>query len=123
VNDISQPLGLVKFEKGRVNKLDVSMQGNEQEAKGKVLMLYNDFKISIYENEKNKEGLDKRKVLGFIVNSFVLKNNNPSKNNPPRNPDAEFKRNPQTGFFNLVWKTTLNGLLKTVGANPKLAGQ
>jgi len=120
VNDISQPLGLVKFEKGRVNKLDVSMQGNAHQANGKVLMLYNDFKISIYENEKGKEGLDRRKFLGFIVNTFVLKDDNPAKNDPPRNPPAESKRNPQTGFFNLVWKTTLNGILKTVGANPEL---
>jgi hypothetical protein len=123
VNDISQPLGLVKVEKGRVDKLHVTMQGDEHKARGKVLMLYNDFKISIYENEKNKEKLDKRKFLGFLVNSFVIKDNNPSGNNAPRNPDAESKRNPQTGFFNLVWKTTLNGILKTVGANPGLAGE
>lgn len=123
VNDISHPLGLIKLEKGHINKLEVSMQGDEQKAKGKVLMLYNDLKISIYESEKNKEELDKRKFLGFIVNSFVVKNNNPFKNNPPRSPDAESNRNPQTGFFNLVWKTTLNGILKTVGANPALIGQ
>jgi hypothetical protein len=121
VNGISQPLGLMKFEKGHINKLSVTMQGDEQRANGKVLMLYSDFKISIYEHEKNKDELDKRKLLGFIVNSFVLKDNNPSGNDPPRNPYVEFDRNPQTGFFNLVWKTTLTGILKIVGANPSLA--
>ena len=123
VNKISQPLGLMKFEKGRINKLDVTMSGDEKKAKGTVLLLYNDFKISIYEPEKNKEGFDKKSFLGFIVNSFVVKNNNPSGNKPPRNPTVDFTRNPQTGFFNLVWKTTLSGILKTVGANPGLAGK
>jgi hypothetical protein len=121
VNDIAQPLGLLKVEKGVVKSFHTSMSGDEQQATGKVLLLYNDFKISLYEKEKDENGLDKKGVIGFIANAFVIKNDNPSKDNPPRNPTVSFQRDPQAGFFNLVWKTALSGILETVGANPKLA--
>lgn len=121
VNDIAQPLGLLKIENGIVKNFKLNMQGNEHSASGKVLLLYNDLKISIYEKEKDEQGLDKKGIIGFLANTFVIKDDNPNKNNPPRNPPAEFQRDPQTGFFNLVWKTALNGILKTIGVNPKLA--
>jgi hypothetical protein len=121
MNNIAEPLGLVKIEKGNVQKIDISMKGNEIHASGKVLMLYKDFKVSLYEKEKDEKGLDKKGVIGFLANTFVIKDDNPANNKPPRHPSAEFQRDPQTGFFNLVWKTALTGILKTIGANPGLA--
>lgn len=121
MNDIAEPLGLLKIEKGTVKKFDISLQGDEYRASGKVLMLYDNFKVSLYEKEKDEKGLDKKGVIGFLANTFVIKDENPSKDKPPRNPSAEFQRDPQAGFFNLVWKTALTGILKTIGANPRLA--
>ncbi|MBC7829531.1 MAG: hypothetical protein H7122_17430 [Chitinophagaceae bacterium] len=121
MNDIAQPLGLLKIEKGYVTEFNIAMQGDEHHASGKIMMLYNDFKIALYEKEKDEKGLDKKGLLGFFANAFVIKNDNPSKNEISRNPAAEFQRDPQAGFFNLVWKTALTGILKTIGANPSMA--
>ena len=121
MNDIAEPLGLLKIEEGTVKELNISIHGDEHQASGKVLMLYNNFKLSLYEKEKDEKGLDKKGLIGFFANTFVIKDDNPSKNEPARNPPAEFQRDPTAGFFNLVWKTALTGILKTVGANPKLA--
>lgn len=121
MNDIAEPLGLLKIEKGTVKEFNINMQGDERQASGKLLILYNNLKISLYKKEPAERGLDKRGVIGFIANTFVIKDDNPTKNKGVRNPLASFQRDPQAGFFNLVWKTALNGILKTVGANPKLA--
>jgi hypothetical protein len=123
MNDVAESLGLMKIEKGTVKEFKVTMQGDERQATGKVLILYNDLKVSIYEKEKDEKGLDKKGVIGFLANTFVIKDDNPAKNKPYRNPSASFQRDPQTGFFNLVWKTALNGILKTIGANPKLGAK
>lgn len=121
MNDITESLGLFKIQNGTVREVIANIQGNEQQASGKILLLYNNLKISLYEKEKGKRGLDKRGILGFIANKFVIKDDNPTQNNQPRNPSTTFLRNPQAGFINLVWKTTLTGILETIGANPNLA--
>ena len=121
MNGIALPLGLLKIEKGTVSKFNVKMNGDETNASGDVLMLYNDFKISVYEKDEGKKELDKKGLVGFFANTFVIKDDNPKKGEAPRHPQAGFQRDPQKGFFNLVWKTALTGVLETVGANPKLA--
>lgn len=121
MNDIAEPLGLLKIENGTIKQFNINMHGDERQASGDVLMLYNNFKVSLYEKENDEPGLDKKRVTSFFANTFVLKDDNPTKNELPRNSPAAFQRNPQTGFFNLVWKTALTGILKTIGANPKLA--
>ena len=84
-------------------------------------MRYKDLKVSLYEKENDEKGLDKRGVLGLFANAFVIKNDNPQKNEALRVSQVEFLPNPNPGFSNLVWKTTLKGVLKTIGVNPKRA--
>lgn len=120
MNDIAESLGLLKIENGTVEEFDINMQGDEKKSSGKMLLLYNDLRISMYEKEKDEKGLDKKGVIGFLANTFIVKDDNPSRNKAPRNAAATFERDPQAGFFNLVWKTALNGILKTIGVNPKL---
>ena len=123
VNSIAVPLGLVKIDKGTVQGTKVSIKGDEDAAAGNVSLLYNDLKLSLYEKESDESGLDKKGLIGLLANALVIKDNNPKKGEAPRKPNADFKRDPQAGFFNLVWKTALVGILKTIGANPKLAAK
>jgi len=53
---------------------------------------------------------------------LVLKDENPSKDGSIRKADAFFIRQHGT-FFNLIWKTTFTGILKTIGAPEKIASQ
>lgn len=123
VNSVSQPLGLFKVEAGKVNRLKIEVQGNQHKATASTQLLYNDLKVSIYEKENDEEGLDKKGLVGLFANTFVIKDNNPSGSRKLRSPQTEFQRDPQTGFFNLVWKASLTGLLESIGASPKLASK
>ena len=51
-------------------------------------------------------------MTSFLANAFVLKKDNPKEGESLRNVQAEFKRNPDGGFFMLVWKTIMAGALK-----------
>jgi hypothetical protein len=64
--------------------------------------------------------LKKKSVTSFIADTFVLKDENPSKDGQIRKENGVFNR--KSGiFFNMVWKTTFVGILKTIGAPEKLA--
>jgi hypothetical protein len=121
LNAFTMPLGMLRVDEGRLQKLQASIKGNEQQAKGNVLVLYKDLKIHLMEKDAGKKALDKKDVTSFLANLFVIKDDNPKKNQLPRNSATAFKRDPNGGFFMLVWKTILVGVLKTIGAPEKLA--
>jgi hypothetical protein len=74
----------------------------------------------MYEKEKDEIGLDKKGLISIIANALVIKSDNPNRNNTVRRPPISFQRIPERGFFNLVWKTMLNGILKTIGVPARL---
>jgi hypothetical protein len=121
INSFAKPLGLVEVENGDLQKVYATINGDQWKAHGDVLVLYKDLKLSLLEKDKGKKELDKKDVTTFVANSFVLKQNNPAANDDPRREKAEFKRIPEGGFFMLVWKTMMAGVLKTIGAPEKIA--
>ena len=114
---------MMKVEKGTLQKAEAAISGDQWKAHGNVLVLYKDLKLSLLEKDKGKKELDKKDVTTFLANNFVLKENNPSPNDDPRREKAAFKRIPDGGFFMLVWKTMLVGVLKTMGAPEKIASK
>jgi len=121
LNSFAVPLGMMKLEKGELQKLQANIKGNELGAGGDVLVLYKDLKLSLLEKDKGKSALDKKDVTSLLANLFVLKKDNPKDGKAPRVAQAQFKRDPEGGFMMLVWKTILVGVLKTIGAPEKIA--
>lgn len=121
LNDFTVPLGLMKLERGTLRSAEADMKGNERGAGGRVFIPYKNLKLSLMEKDEGKKELDKKDVTSFVANLFVIKDDNPKGDNPPRKATAQYTRNPQGGFFMLVWKTILVGALKTIGAPEKLA--
>lgn len=122
LNTIAKPLGMMEIEKGTIKKLNTTIHGNQYHASGDVLLLYNNLKLVLLEKDAGKKELDKKDVTSFLANLFVLKNDNPKNDKEaPRKENASFKRDPQAGFFALIWKTLLTGILKTIGAPEKIA--
>lgn len=121
INPFTVPLGMMKIEKGSLQKLQATLKGNQTKASGNVLLLYKDLKIHVMEKDAGKKALDKKDVTTFLANLFVIKNDNPKEGKEPRRETASFQRDPNGGFFMLVWKTILVGALKTIGAPEKMA--
>ena len=123
VNSFAMPLGLVKIDKGELQKIEASLKGDHLQASGDVTLAYNDLKLLLLEKDKGEKKLDKKGVTTLFANLFVLKKDNPKKGEELQKEQAEFKRIPEGGFFMLVWKTILTGVLKTVGAPPNIANK
>jgi len=123
VNPIAEPLGLFTVKRGELKELHSQVQGDNQQATGNVTILYENLHLTPLKKDPQNSGeLKKKSVTSLIANTFVLKDENPSKDGEVRRADASFTRNSGT-FFNLIWKTTLVGILKTIGAPTKLASQ
>ena len=123
INSVAQPLGLFMVKRGQLQELTSQLRGNNQQAQGTVLMLYKDLHITPMKQDQQKPGtLKKKSVTSLIANKLILKDENPSKDGSIRKADASFIRQYGT-FFNLIWKTTFTGILKTIGAPEKIASQ
>jgi hypothetical protein len=122
LNSMAEPLGLFKIDKGKINGLKATVAGDEQKARGDVQLLYDGLNISLLKKNENKSGaLKEKEILGFVANRLMIKNENPDKGKSTRTAEAFFERDPKAGFFNLIWKTILVGMLKTIGAPSKIA--
>lgn len=121
INSIAEPLGLFMVKRGHLKELSAHVSGNNYQASGNVLMLYDNLHITPMKKDPQNPGeLKKKSFTSLIANSFVLKDENPSKDGQVRKETATFTRGSGT-FFNLVWKTIFVGILKTIGAPEKLA--
>ena len=113
LNSITEPLALVKMNSLDIIGLDATVEGSEKRATGKIKLLYDNLNISALKPSKDN-AFRKRAVLSFIANTFVLKKQN-LEGKKVRIERATLSRNDKRSFFNLIWKTILNGAAKTVG--------
>jgi hypothetical protein len=123
LNSFSIPMGLIKLERGTLQSAEASLQGNERQASGTVLIRYSDLKLALLEKDNPQKAPDKKDITSLLANLVLLKKDNPKGDAPPRTETAAFTRNPEGGFFMLVWKTILVGALKTIGAPTKIASK
>jgi hypothetical protein len=66
--------------------------------------------------KEGEDGALKAKgLLSFIANALIVKDSNPSKNDPPRTARVNYERPAGASFFNLMWKSLFVGIRKIVG--------
>jgi hypothetical protein len=114
LNPLSRSLGEVEIESGHVKNVDFTMNGNESGAKGAVSFQYTDLKVKLLEEGENGKK-EEKKLLSFLANAILIKNENPSKNEPARSANITWSRAPQASFFNLMWKSVFVGIREIVG--------
>ena len=115
LNVLTQPMGLARMEKGRIDHLHFNFTGTDSSSGGKLEMLYSDLKISLLKKDKDENKYDKKGLASLAAN-IILKKSNPGKNEKARVADVHFNRILYKSFFNLIWKTIFTGMKETVGA-------
>jgi hypothetical protein len=115
INALTEPMGLARIERGRVQKLSFQLNGDNYTGSGTVTVLYDDLKISALKFDDNEY---KKKGLASIVANVIVKNKNPQGGNT-RKAGVNYQRNTNRSFFNLIWKSIFAGVKETVGMDPE----
>ena len=114
LNGLTQPMGLTRMEKGKIDNLHFDLRATDSQGEGKLIMLYSDLKISLLKKDKKENKYDKKGLASLAANIFI-KNSNPGKGENPRTAEMHFDRILDKSFFNLIWKTLFTGIKQTVG--------
>ncbi|HEU0064528.1 MAG TPA: hypothetical protein VFQ58_05835, partial [Flavisolibacter sp.] len=121
LNNITEPLSLFIIKRGLVESGHVDISADNYHGNGKVAVVYKNLHITpVKKDTARASGFKKKSVFSFIANKFVIKDENPS-HGDLRQPEVSVKRDPKESFFNLIWKISLSGILKTTGIPEKYA--
>ncbi|MDQ1140940.1 hypothetical protein [Pedobacter agri] len=115
LNSLSKNLGLIEIESGNVQHIDFKANGNLRTASGSMNMLYNNLKVKLLSDNIDGEGTKEKGFLSFLANTILVKDENPSKGDPPRTATMSNTRINSASFFNLMWKTLFVGIKDIVG--------
>jgi hypothetical protein len=107
-------LGLFEINSGYINKLSTHLNGNNFKASGTLELLYDDLKITALKPDENSGALKKRGLISFLANNLVLKKSNTVNDDNNDIKQVNYGRDQYKSFFNLIWKTMLDGIKKTV---------
>ncbi len=104
-----------------IGSLQVPMiTGDTAYARGSVDFLYHKLKLRLYDRKKSQKS---KSVISpfanFVMNSLVVKSNNPPFLGHTKKGVVYFRRVPQKSFINYLWKSNLSGILSTIGINNK----
>ncbi len=101
--------------------LDINgIKGDDKLATGELFFKYKNFKLGLYNRKKAKEvsGIVSP-IVSFLVNDIKLASNNPKPLGKPRIGEVYFERDSQKSILNYIWKSSMSGLLTTLGISNK----
>ncbi len=113
LNVITEPLGMARVERGKIDGIRFNMNGDNYQATGDLTMLYDGLKVSALKIEEGKPGFQKEGFKSFMAN-MMLRNKNTSGENE-RKGKINNARNTNRSFFNLVWKSIFEGVKDVAG--------
>jgi len=115
LNSLSKNLGLIEVESGNIQRINFKANGNLRTATGSMGMLYTNLKVKLLSDNIDGEGTKEKGLLSFLANTILVKDQNPSKGDPPRTATMSTSRINSGSFFNLMWKTLFVGIKDIVG--------
>ncbi|MCW3112552.1 MAG: hypothetical protein JWR18_948 [Segetibacter sp.] len=106
LNQLTEPMGLIKVEKGEINSVHFNMKADTNTANGTLTMPYQDLKISLL--KKKGDQYSKKGIFSLLAN-LALKNKNKEGENM-RTAKVVLTRNKYRTFFNFIWMTIFKGI-------------
>ncbi|MGB3586842.1 MAG: hypothetical protein WBA23_09895 [Tunicatimonas sp.] len=115
MNAFLEPVAFASVRSGILNKLSFEMTIDDYASEGKIHCIYNDLKISLL-NPDDPQNPAVRELLGtWLVNWFVVKADNPTRNQPLRIGTIYLERDPSQSVFSYWSHSLLSGLKESVG--------
>ncbi len=116
LNPMFEPF-LVSVKNGVSERIDFSINGNDQQAHLDMVFRYNDLHVSLLKEKNNH--LVRRAIISDIANGMILFNDNPDEGQEPRRAQTITQRNVYRASFHYFWHTLMDGLKESIGITNK----
>jgi hypothetical protein len=121
INPAIMPLGLIKINSGQLDRFEFDINADNEVAKGRVSVLYNDLKVTVLKADTTNDKLRHMTIASLFANVLVLKHDNPdAPGEIPRASDFTYYRPKDFTFFKTIWRTLLTGIKPCVGLDEKM---
>jgi|GEM_PF-2947779 len=114
MNEVVSALTYVGIQSGKANRLDFNMNATDHAATITMDLEYDNLKIDLYKPLKGSNELKKRTFLMKLINGIVIQQDNPRNNNPVRQGKATAQRDSDQSFFNFIWTTIQQPVIRIV---------
>lgn len=112
-NRMLEYVAFVRIDSGQLHSMEFDLTLDQDRANGNLIMLYENFKISILDKKSiQQEGLLKN-FMTFVANNFIVNRNN----TPEKGMEAgriQYQRDDQKSVFNYWWKSLLSGIKDSI---------
>ncbi|HKR04456.1 MAG TPA: hypothetical protein VJY62_07455 [Bacteroidia bacterium] len=114
INPMLERNANVSMQAGIIDSMVFSFHANEMESKGKMKLIYHRLQMEFL-NKRNRRTGALEDILSFFAHRLIIKEENPSNNEPPRLTEINYTRNPYRFIFNYSWKSILSGIKPALG--------
>lgn len=114
VNDFVGTLAQASIQSGVVDLLDFTINATDYSSSIKMKMNYHDLKVNLFKQAKDGTVRKKRTFLMGLINGVLLEQANPKPGESPRIAEASVTRESNQPFFNIIWLTIQESLLRIV---------
>jgi len=119
-NTVTRPLGFFLVKRGEIDSFSIQIRGDNARTGAETRLFYHDLHLTLLEKHKLDGKSEKKTLLGFIANTFVIKNSNSNEKGDARLPIVSVDRARSNSFFNFNWRVVRLGTMKSVGVPEKL---
>lgn len=115
LNKILEPNIRIHIKSGQVSKMNFNVEGDEYYTTGIMEMMYRDLHVNLIGKKKGTTSAMGPALGSFFANTFIINRNNP-RFLFVRKGDIYWERDTTKSFFNYLAKTTLSGVVTSIGA-------
>lgn len=115
LNTLLEPLVFASIRSGTGNLMDFEMDLDERAARGEVRFIYNDLKIDLLNHDHPDNPAVKEFLGTWLANWFVVKSDNPTRNQSLRIGSVHLERDPHRSIINYWCQGLLSGIKESIG--------
>ncbi len=118
-NKTTIALGRVKIKTVAIQRLTFNANADNYHATGQLKLYYKNLKIELLKKKKDEKKLQGKRIISALANMFILKTDNPDKNNDFRTGQIKYNRPIKAQFFYFIWQSLFTGIKSSVGLSAK----
>jgi hypothetical protein len=112
LNKVIEPIAQVSILEGEIDSMIFNFHAGEDRSSGTMKMAYHGLKVRILDKTQ-KDG--KRQFLSFLAHQLIIKEENPTRNQPIRITPISYIRDKDRFIFNYSLKSLLSGVKLAIG--------